>query len=728
MLLACMAQVAAWAQQGTCGTDVTWSLDGPTINIDGSGRMDDYFNPNGSDSLPPWHEWKDKIERVVVKGGVTYVGRYAFYGCHNLEKVELGEGVTMVGSNAFRACAILKNVSLPETLEQIGDAWAPYTDYGSAFADCPLLRSITLPKGLKFVGANAFSGCSGMEKLYWNAADCDVQLNFRNESAFLGCGFTEVEFGETVKRLPQRAFCNVGALAVISTKGSIEEVGEQAFHGTGWIGRKESGKMIYIDHAAYLYIPTYEIMNPFELNIREGTVSISDGAAEGCEWLSSVTLPTTISHIGKRAFHDCPLLKTVNYNCVSADDMETSPFDRALTTITFGQSVKNIPACLLYERDSVVEINLPKSLESIGAKAFSGCDSVRSLVIPDSVRSLGRLAVYDMRDLESITIGEGLKDMDYYFLFDRCPKLKVMQWNAIHLNEKSFDVYHTTDGCKAPIEEVVFGDKVEYIPGQLFWKNSTLNRVAFGQSLKKIGEAAFRECAALKEIYLPDGVEEICADAFYRTSLSEVFIPKSVKTIGSWAFKDIDSLQTMIVTPTEAPQGNGNVNKGNVYVPDAKHYGWLYNTTHLPMLKASRDTFVYSGSAPQVSFSSNIPGYVLTSVDMDKLDGGVGDHTAVVTASFEGRRNFTVDIKYYYVVVSGDDTAVDCVAGDNIEVSGHNGCLYLKSSAAGIPVYIHSVDGKLQKSLTTDGHEMCLPLPSGVWIVKAKHHTFKISL
>ena len=63
---------------------------------------------------------------------------------------------------------------------------------------------------------------------------------------------------------------------------------------------------------------------------------------------------------------------------------------------------------------------------------------------------------------------------------------------------------------------------------------------------------AFRECRNLKTIHLPEGLESIGAECFRYTALKEITIPKSVKSIGCWAFPD----DTVILRPADyRPEG-----------------------------------------------------------------------------------------------------------------------------------------------------------------------------
>ena len=55
-------------------------------------------------------------------------------------------------------------------------------------------------------------------------------------------------------------------------------------------------------------------------------------------------------------------------------------------------------------------------------------------------------------------------------------------------------------------------------------------------SLKEIGCEAFRWCRNLNEIALPEGLEIIGVGCFRDTVIKEITIPKSVKSIGMAAF------------------------------------------------------------------------------------------------------------------------------------------------------------------------------------------------
>lgn len=112
---------------GYCGETITWALDNGTLTITGTGKMDDF--PEGA----PWSEHKDEITRVVISGGITYVGAYAFKDFDALTDVEFGSDIYEIGTEAFWSCDGLTKISLPAAFRVFGE---------SSFLACSNLKEI----------------------------------------------------------------------------------------------------------------------------------------------------------------------------------------------------------------------------------------------------------------------------------------------------------------------------------------------------------------------------------------------------------------------------------------------------------------------------------------------------------------------------------------------------------------------------------------------------------
>lgn len=387
LFLAVIPSLADNVAQGVCGTGVNWSLDDQgVLTIGGEGEMNNFTNPtNTNATLPSWNPWKSKIKRVVIEGGVAFVGNYAFYEYDNLEDVAFGEGVKRLGNRVFFGCTGLKKLELPESMEQIGDAWTNYSDYGATFCGCSGITELTVPTNMKFLAANSFTNTK-IEKINWNAIDCDADVvSYSNYEVFGYCPIREVYFGDKVKSVPAYIFAGRGSLATVKTSGTIEYVGANAFRGTSWLGAQELDKMIYLDHAAYQYSQDTQTAEPISFEFPEGTKSITASAFQNNKLLVKVTIPHSMDRIGENVFDGCSSLGEVVWNADSVNN-DRCRFSKSLYKISIGDKVRVIPNYFLYQCTGLAEIKLPESVESIGESAFGECDGIKQFVIPNNIK------------------------------------------------------------------------------------------------------------------------------------------------------------------------------------------------------------------------------------------------------------------------------------------------------------------------------------------------------
>ena len=79
--------------------DFDWKFEDGTLTISGTGDMPDY---EIHDNKAPWRIYQDKIEKVVIKDGVTNIGSYAFYYCENLTSITFkGSTPPTFGNDVF---------------------------------------------------------------------------------------------------------------------------------------------------------------------------------------------------------------------------------------------------------------------------------------------------------------------------------------------------------------------------------------------------------------------------------------------------------------------------------------------------------------------------------------------------------------------------------------------------------------------------------------------------
>ncbi len=238
-------------------------------------------------------------------------------------------------------------------------------------------------------------------------------------------------------------------------------------------------------------------------------IAIVDNAFEQCSVIS-VTIPETVTSIGRSAFSDCTQLKSVTIlgNVTSIGRSAFSGCTQ-LESVTISEGVASI-GDNAFRSTRLTSVTIPGSVTSIGDSAFSNT-RLTSVTIPRSVTSIESYTFSGCTQLKSVTISEGVT---------------------------------TSEGITS-IESYAFSDCT-----QLKW-------VTISEGVTTIGNNAFSN-TGLTSVMIPGSVTTIGDNAFSDTGLTSVTIPESVTSIGDDAFWNCSQLYEFICKPTNAPQCTGS--------------------------------------------------------------------------------------------------------------------------------------------------------------------------
>ena len=314
---------------GTCGANVTWTLDSNgTLTISGSGAMKDCASPSES----PWYNNRGQIKSVTIEQGVTSIGKGAFLYCSSLTSVSIPSSVTSIGNYAFQNCSSLISVTIPSGVTSIGDY---------AFENCSSLISVTIPNSVTSIGHLAFRGCSSLTDInvdpnnkYWCSVDgvlfskdmktlvayprgragaykCPDGVTFIGDDAFVGCSsLTSVTIPNSVTSIGKYAFWYCSSLTSVTIPNSVTSIGDYAF---SCCSRLTSvtipNSVTSIGSSVFYYCSSLT-----SVTIPNSVTSIGNSAFYGCSSLTSVTIPNSVTSIGIYAFYHCTKLKDVYYS------------------------------------------------------------------------------------------------------------------------------------------------------------------------------------------------------------------------------------------------------------------------------------------------------------------------------------------------------------------------------------------------------------------------------
>ena len=92
--------------------------------------------------------------------------------------------------------------------------------------------------------------------------------------------------------------------------------------------------------------------------------------------MTSITIPNSVTSIGRFAFDNCSGLTSVTWNAKNCNNNAYYPLFIGCTnikTFEFASEIERIPAYLCYDLTGLTSVIIPNSVTSIGDEAFWGC-------------------------------------------------------------------------------------------------------------------------------------------------------------------------------------------------------------------------------------------------------------------------------------------------------------------------------------------------------------------
>ena len=291
------------------------------------------------------------LGRTIIGDGSAGYKSSAFSSCYNLSDVTIPEGITEISPTTFQDCDSLTHITLPSTLSVIND---------SCFYKCNLIGELELPASLTSIGGSAFYYCLNLNSVVFENGTSDLTIG---GSAFSGCtALDTVKLPTNLKTIRANVFSDCSALKELDIPDSVTSIGIELC--------KNCGSLVSV-------------------KIGSGITTLPSNCFRSCASLTTVDIPATVKTINENAFYECKTLKTVTLHDGLQEITGGSVFNNciSLESIELPDSVTTISGSSLFSGCSMLKhVKLPKSLTTFNpGYIFNRCYLLTSFTLPETV-------------------------------------------------------------------------------------------------------------------------------------------------------------------------------------------------------------------------------------------------------------------------------------------------------------------------------------------------------
>ena len=350
--------------------------------------------------------------------------------------------------------------------------------------------------------------------------------------------------------------------------------------------------------------------------------SITDRAFANCTAIESISIPGTVTQVGRTIesgasylpFYGCNALKTVrledgekpislgvSYSSSSSNSgsglfsycpLEEVYIGRNITyknygsSYTFAQypsrygysafynqpklakvtvsaSVTQIPDYLFYKCSGLTTATFGESLTSIPKYAFNGCN-LQMVSLPASVESIGEYAFQSNANMSTLSLGSATKSIGDY-AFNGCYKLNEINLGAAL---QSIGDYAFQSVGSSIIEGISFTlpETLTSI-GRYAFDRSGISSLTIPNSVTEIGANAFSSSKKLKSISIGSGCKTLSANCLSDcSSLSSISLAEGLTAIGDAVFANCTAIESISIPGTVTQVGR-TIESGASYLP-----------------------------------------------------------------------------------------------------------------------------------------------------------------
>lgn len=488
-----------------------------------------------------------------VPDGTLGIRPSAFQQNKNLETIELPQSLTQLpankGYNGFTSAKKLKAINVngnnPTFYSNDGVVFTKDHTELVTYPNAKVGKPYTIPSiGVTKIRDGAFSRVEGIE---------------------------QVVMSEPLQEIGKQAFGNCIHLTSVTVPKTVNNISDGAFAGSYLLNaiNVAAGNTTYKSDNGVVYntagteLVAYPAGKTGEYTTLSTTKKIKNNAFLSASKITKLTLTSGVEEIENDAFQYTSALKELVFQSPSS-------FKKMGTWV--------------FVNSGLEKLELPASLETLGAAAFYGCKKLKTVTVADQSKltNIGNGAFNGCTSLESFSfLGSSVLktiETDAFRGDAKLPTFRIPK-TVTTIGEGAFNF------CSG-MSTVTFDapSQIETI-GRGAFQQTGLTHIELPASLKKIEASAFNSCQKLKKINIPANVNDIDPKAFkFCGSLTEInvddanplyssvdgillnkdktvlktfpagkagtyytMLPPTVEEIGPWAFYYIRNLENITI-------------------------------------------------------------------------------------------------------------------------------------------------------------------------------------
>ena len=412
------------------------------------------------------------IRTLIIPNSVKYLGYKMCYGCTNLKEVQLPNGITVIPDYAFENCTSLSTINFPDTLVQIR---------ACAFSGTAL-ESFIAPLSLLSIWDYAFKDCDVLKNVEL------TNVNSLGNSIFENCKMLEsIQLPDTLQEIGDYAFSGCVSLNKIEMPNNPISISKSLFYETAYYNDSSNWEngILYVD--GYLVVGNNDLSNYTECTIKEGTIVIANNAFQNVgKSLKKLVLPNGLNKIGKSAFSGLTSLVEINIpdtvQSIGYAAFENTGFyndktywkENGLYVDKWLVSVENVAISSFIVQEGTIGVADGKDTSLFPRKA----QTVENLTLPSSLKYIGTRSFARLK-ISELKLPKGLEVLKEG-AFASC-------FNLVHMNLEecsNLKIIGQEAFIEAQLIEVTIPESVE-IMGELVFNHNTVDLLIHCKVSKK---------------------------------------------------------------------------------------------------------------------------------------------------------------------------------------------------------------------------------------------------